>query len=86
MEDESPSWLTVKVWPAMVIVPVRWVDSGFAATEYATDPLPSPGDPEVTRIQASLLAAVHWHPAVVMTETEPAPPSEFTLVDVGLIE
>jgi len=48
---------------------------GLDAMENATEPLPLPLAPDVTVIQASLLAAVHVHPLAAETLTVgPAPP------------
>ena len=41
-EEVAPSWLTVNVWPATVIVPVRGDGLVFAATAYVAVPLPVP--------------------------------------------
>jgi len=43
----EPLWLTVNVWPAIVIVPIRAVEV-FASTEYCTTPFPFPLEPDVT--------------------------------------
>ena len=32
-EQELPNWFTVNVWPAIVSVPLRALDPGFAVTE-----------------------------------------------------
>jgi hypothetical protein len=56
----------------MVNVPTRLAEPALAATEYATDPAPLPFEPDVIVIQATLLAAVHEHPAGVETPTVPA--------------
>lgn len=50
---------------------MRCVDVVFAATLYDTEPLPDPFAPAVTVIQALLLAAVHAHPDVAVTATDP---------------
>src|SRR5262249_12993034 len=52
---------TMKVLPAIVILAVRGWFVGFAATEYATVPLPVAVAPFVTVIQDALLVAVHEH-------------------------
>jgi hypothetical protein len=64
------SWVTVKVCPAMVRVPVR-AGSVFAATLYVTVPLPVPLEAPVMVIHASLLVAVQAHPAGAVTVTVP---------------
>ena len=58
----APACVTVKVCPAIVIVPVREVVPVLAATLKLTVPLPLPFAPAVTVIQAALLAAVQVHP------------------------
>ena len=59
-------WLTVTVCPAIVSVPVR-APPEFAAIATPTVPLPVPLAPEVTVMNASLLAAVHAHALPVVT-------------------
>ena len=58
----APACVTVKVWPAIVSVPVRGLVVGFAATAYVTVPLPVPLAPDVTVNHAGVLVvAVHVH-------------------------
>jgi hypothetical protein len=87
MEKVHPAaaWLTVKVWPAMVAVPVRAVVTVFAATESATVPLPLPLAPLEIVSHDALLVAVHAQPARLVTDTLAAWPAATTLVDVGVI-
>ena len=68
--------LTVNVWPAMVMVPVR-AGPVFAATVKLTDPVPVPAAPAVIVIHdGALLTAVHAHVAPVVTAIAvPAPPA-----------
>jgi hypothetical protein len=66
-----PGCVMVKVFPAIVSVPVRDVLLVLAATLYATFPLPVPVAPTPIVIQASLLAAVQLHPALAVTTTFP---------------
>jgi hypothetical protein len=54
----TPAWITVKIWLAMVMVPVRESELGLAETENVTTPLPLPRLPEVIEIHESLLMAV----------------------------
>jgi hypothetical protein len=49
----------VKVFPAMVMVPLRLVVLVFSDTEYLTVALPAPLLAEVILIQVRLLDAVH---------------------------
>ena len=43
----TPCWVTVKTWPAIVIVPVRVALFGFASVRKVTVPGPSPPAPPV---------------------------------------
>src|SRR4051794_26917664 len=58
----------------MVIAPDRALPV-VAATLYCTVPLPVPLAPAVTVIQETVLAAVHAHPAAVVTATLPVAPA-----------
>jgi hypothetical protein len=85
MVNEQPlACVTVKVWPATVIVPVRGGPE-LAATENCTAPEPEPLAPAVMVIQLSLLAAAHAHPVAVVTLTELDPPLAGALCEVGLM-
>ncbi len=75
----AASWLTVKVCPATVTVPVRAVPAALAATVSATVPLPVPVAPAVTVIQLALLVAVRAHPVVPVTVTDSEAPDAATL-------
>ena len=61
--------MTVNVWPAMLMVPVR-AAPGFAATLNATAPLPVPLAPARTVTQATLLLAVQVQPLVDFSSVE----------------
>ena len=64
----------MNVWPGIESVPVRWAPA-FAAIAKLTDPLPLPAVSDVMLNQATLLTAVHAHPAyVVLLTVEPAHP------------
>ena len=65
--------VTVNVWPATVMVPVRALP-GFAVTLNATAPLPVPLAPAVTVIQFALLFAVQAQPVPADTAMVPVPP------------
>ena len=65
--------VTVKARPAMVSEPVRDPPE-LTATVNATEPLPTPLDPDVTVIHDAPLLAVHGHPVCVETATGPPPP------------
>jgi len=58
---QTPFWVIVNVWPAIVIVPRLDAALVFAVNEYPTLPVPEPLAPLVTVIQESLLVAVHAH-------------------------
>jgi len=70
-EQGVAACVSVKVWPAIVIVPLRDVVPGFAVTSYETVPFPLPLAPAVTVIHATLLTAVHVHPVPTETLTVP---------------
>jgi hypothetical protein len=66
-----------------VIVPERLALTELAATEYVTVPLPTPFVPAVTEIHATLLTAVHTHPAAAVTVVVPVPPTAVKELVVG---
>jgi hypothetical protein len=76
--------VTVKVLPAVVIVPVRDVvsvpvrdpDPVFAPTLYVTVPLPVPFAPAVTDSYPVLVVAAHVQPALAVTATVPVPATD----------
>ena len=70
----AAAWVTVKVLPAIVSVPVRLVVRVLAATVNPVDPEPVPEAPLFTVIQLAPLVAVQPQPAVVVTVDEPVPP------------
>lgn len=74
-EQLTPACVTVNVWPATVIVPVRVRPAAFAATLKPTLPVPLPVPPEVTVIHDALVTAVHAQPEVAVTVNELVPPS-----------
>ncbi len=76
----------MKVFPAIVSVPVRDEVLVFAAVPKLTLPLPEPDAPAVTVSQPGLLlTAVHAQPAGAVTATVPVPPFDTTLCEVGEI-
>jgi hypothetical protein len=77
-----PAWVTLKVWPAMVIVPVRWAVPVLAATTTLTVPLPVPDPPEPTLSQVALLVVLQAHvlPAVTATATDSPEAGEVRVV------
>jgi len=82
----APAWVTVKVLPPMVNVPVREVVALLALTLYPTEPLPLPLAPDVTVIHEALLVAVHAHPAPAVTFTVPVAATDVVKLDaVGRI-
>jgi hypothetical protein len=64
--------MTVKVCPAMVIVPIRCAVLVFAATTTLTVPVPVPDPPEPTLSQVALLVVFQAQvlPAVTVTATD----------------
>ena len=76
----------MKVWPAMVSDAERADEPVLAATEKLDVPEPVPDVPVVIVTQDTPLDAVHAQPAVVVTATEPAPPSPANDRLVGEIE
>jgi hypothetical protein len=86
MDDaHDPSWVTVKVWPAMVAVPVR--DGPVLADALiVTEPLPDPVPTPTTASHATLLAAVHEHAgSATWTATVVVPPAVVIDCEVGWI-
>jgi hypothetical protein len=71
---EVPVWLTVKVCPATVNVPVREVGSGLAPTVNCTVAFPELLAPAVIVSHGALLAAVQSHVDGASTVTDRAPP------------
>ena len=78
-----PAWVIVKVCPPIVRVPLRSARVVLAETEYPTDPLPVPEDPDVMSIQEALLVAAQAADAVTLTV--PVPPVAGAVAAVGLI-
>jgi hypothetical protein len=72
--EQVPVWVTVNALPAAVTMPTRVVAVVLAATVKVTVPFPDPDAPPVTAIHVTLLAAVHAHPAAVVTVLVPVPP------------
>jgi hypothetical protein len=81
----TPAWLTVKVLPAIVSVPVRGFAVVLAAVVKDAVPLPDPVAPAVTVIHAALLTVVQLHPVGAVTFTLLDPPPAVTDCDVGEI-
>ena len=77
----TPVCVTVKVCPAMPIVPVRDSELAFAPTEKFTVPLPVPLLTVV--IHASPVVAVHAQAAGAVTLKLPVPPVEVSAWLVG---
>jgi hypothetical protein len=66
---------TVKVCPAMVIVPLRGAPVVLGVPLNSTEPLPVPLAPDATVSHAALLVAIHGQDADVVTATGlPGPP------------
>ena len=73
--DDTPDWLTVNVWPAIVAVPVRAADDPFAATLIWTAPSPAPPAPALIVSHGAWLVAVHAQPPPASTVSETGPPA-----------
>lgn len=84
--NSSGGWLTVKIWPATVMVPVRVAVELLGATEYIMLPFPEPLIWEMMLIQLALLADIHVQPAGAVTDTVPLPPPAGMVWLVGEIE
>ena len=63
----------MKVFPAIVMLPLRPAVAVLAATEKITVPLPDPLAPAVTVIHPVPLTAVQPQPVPLLTVTEPVP-------------
>ena len=66
--------VTVTVWPATVIVPVRFPEVVLLAAVNATEPEPVPAEPTPGVNHATLLVADHGQPVLAVTVTEDVPP------------
>src|SRR5262245_53334641 len=75
-----PSWVTVKVWPAIVMVPVRGGPE-FGATLKDTVESPVPVEAPVSAIHGTLLAALQAQ--FPMTDVEPDPPASEKVCAAG---
>lgn len=72
----STPWVIVKVFPAIVAVPLRAAEVVFFATSSVTEPVPEPLLPAETVTNEDPLTADHGQPvgAVTVTVSEPAAP------------
>ena len=85
-EHAAAVCVTVKLWPAIVSVPVRCDPAVFCATLYPTVPLPDPLAPPVMVIHDAPLVAVHAHPATVLTLAVADSPAAGDVSLVGVSE
>jgi hypothetical protein len=69
----TPVCVKVKVWPAIVTVPIRLVVAVFAVTPRATVPFPLPPAPAVIMTHEAPLVAVQPHPVAAVTATAVPP-------------
>ena len=83
---EMPSCVTVKVFPAIVMVPVLDADPVLAMTEKLIEPFPVPLLLEVITIQDVFAAAVQSQGEELDTLTIPVPPDPPKERPVGEIE
>ena len=79
----AAAWLTVKVIPATLSVPVRAEVAVFAAAEKLTVPFPLPGVPAVTVSHDAALVAVHAQPVATLTLTDPVDAAAPSAADVA---
>jgi hypothetical protein len=84
--NSSGGWLTVKVWPATVMVPVRLAVALLGKAEYMMLPFPEPLIWETMLIQLALLVDIHVQPGGAVTDTVPLPPPAGMVWLVGEIE
>ena len=84
-QPDVPCCVTLKIWPAMVALPVRAVVPVLAAMLMNTVPLPEPLAPLVIVIQAALLAELHTQPLAAATVTLVLCPPAVRLLLVGVI-
>lgn len=66
----------MKVWPAIVTVPLLGFTLAFAAIEHITLPGPLPLAPDVMLMNPALLIAVHGQPVGPLTMTVTEPPAD----------
>ena len=81
----APAWVTLKLCPPIVSVPVRDAVLLLATALKATVPLPLPPAPPVIVSHELLLVPVHEQPAGDVTSVEPVPPPAGTEPPVGEI-
>jgi hypothetical protein len=78
-EHGAAAWVTVNVWLAIVIVPVRGLVAVLAAALKLAEPPPVPVAPLVSVSHpGSLLTPSHGQPACVVTVVRPEPPTAAT--------
>ena len=83
---EIADWLTVRVLPATITVPVLEVPFGLVETEYPTVPFPLPLLPDRIETQPTLLEELQEQPLAAATVTLPAPPPALNDWLAGAIE
>ena len=81
----APASVTVKVWPAIVSVPLRPVVNVLGSALNATLPAPLPTAPDVTVNHETLLVAVQSQSVAALTAVDPVPPEKGTDCDAGEI-
>ena len=75
--------MTVTVWPATDIVPVRAAPLVFAVTVKLAEPVPVIAPPPAMVIQGTLLVAVHPQLEPVVTEIAAVVPVAGAFTEVG---
>jgi hypothetical protein len=81
-----PVCVTVKVFPAIVSVPVRLTPELLVATMNVAVPVPLPGPGLIIATHATLLTASHGQVDAAVTVLVPEPPSEVNERLVGEID
>jgi hypothetical protein len=73
---EAPAWVMLKVFPAMVKVPVLELELVLVSTEKVVLPFPLPLLPKLILIQLRVLEAPQEQPPWAVMLTVPVPPPE----------
>ena len=82
---DAPDWLTCKNRPAIVSATVLAPALEFGCAVNETVPEPVPLEPLEIATHDPPLVAVHAHPELVVTVTEPGPPAAGNVTLVGAI-
>ena len=80
MQVGVPAWVTLKVWSAIVTVPVRCAVPVLAATMTSTLPSPVPPDPTLSHAALLVVLQAQVLPAVTVTATDSPAAGDVRLV------